>query len=180
MRKSEAIFTIQVVLHATLLFALIAVVFFTYTSEREHKLMVSDANELIDTYTIQILNDIDSQTNGINWDYVHSLGNQLKLKYNDIKDEANSRGRKLRRITLVSFIVLVCVTIGVLIYYRDHDADVGKIIIELIIVSILVGVLQIPYYFVVSRYNKPSKLNISQAFVERIKYHLSDEGRSSF
>jgi hypothetical protein len=173
MRNSEATFAIQLVLHATLLFALIAVIFFAYTSEREHKFMVNDANSLINTYTVQILNDIDSQTNAVDWDYVKSLGEKISLRYDDIKNDANSRGRNLRRVALVSFIVLLCVSIGVLIYYREHDADVSKILIELIIVFVCVGVLQILYYSVVSRYYKPSKLDISHAFIDRIKYHLS-------
>lgn len=166
-------FQVHLVLHATLLFALLAVFFFAYTSERVHKLMVNDANELIDKYTMKILKDIDTQTNGVNWNYVNTLGDQLALKYYDIKNKADSQGRSLRRGALLTLTLLVLASIGVIAYYREHKVDVVNIVIQLIVVFICVGLLQILYYFFVSRHYRPSKLDISRAFIDRIKFHLS-------
>jgi hypothetical protein len=134
--------------------------------------MVSDADKLIDRYTSKILANIDKQNPDIDWNYVNKLGETISNSYDDIRNEADSRGRNLRRIALGTFILLLFASIGVLIYYKEHDVDMGKIITELVIVFVLVAILQFLYYFLVSKHYKPSKLNISHAFINRIKYHL--------
>lgn len=167
-----AFLVIQAILHATLIFVLLSVMFFTYTSSQEHKITVKDSNELIDAYMSKILHDINSQTE-IDWDYVKSLGEQINDKYNDDKDEANSKGSGLRKTVLITSGILLCTSVIVIFYYRKCNIDIGEIVGEIFTTFVIVAILQIVYHFIVRKYYKPNKFEITKEFIERIKFHLN-------
>jgi len=174
MVNHSAEFQVDLILHVTFLFITLSISYFAYKTAKEHKVVVKDASELIEQYVIKILKDIDVKTKGkVDWEGVRQIGKQLENKYYDIENDSYTNERFLQRIVILILGVLALLSVGIIVYHRKSNIDILEIFKHLVIMFVVVGILKTIYFFLVRHYNRPSKLDIAETFVNRIKFHIN-------
>ena len=174
MGVSKADFNIEAVLHTTILFILLTLFFFSYTANRMQHETAQVVREFIKDGGKEILKQIALIHPDLDWKAVNAYGRHLLISYPDMVDRINKTDRGIRRRALVVIIILVLASLGVFYAYRSVPFDISHVLVDLLVVFSGIALLQLLYYWTVSKNYKPSKREILRSFLERVSVHASE------
>ena len=160
--KSRAHLIIHMLLHCIILFIFLTVFFFAYLSKKEGSAVSNSMEHIINKEVPVILDEIDDvskkiKIGDINWGKVDQEAVKLMNKPIDTT-KVNKHNDKIKMTSIIIIISLLAIFIGFMIYfiyYKKYDINLRNILIDNMIVSLVVGVLEFLFFTMIALHYVP-------------------------
>lgn len=176
--SSKTSLTINIIIHALILFIFLSLFFFNYISKKEQEAL-NNKVDLLSSKVPDILNVIKNRdkNNFIDWKLVKQKAQEEiqkdDLSINEYIEDNNTNLKYISISIIVSLFLLFLCIYFYTNYILDKRIDISYIIKENICIFIFIGLIEFLFFRnIVSKYSPIFPVEISNTILERIKNNI--------
>lgn len=168
---------INILFHILILFVFLTVFFFSFISKTEKKAIRNELNNIIQDEIPIVMKNIDDVAGEyIPWTKVNDMAVKFKSRYNGKVPYVDKNNRKLFKTSIIICIVIVILIILSIVYfkfYKKYDIGLSKILVENLIISSLVGLIEALFFLHIGlKYVPITTSDLVSSLVDRSEYQL--------
>lgn len=174
---------INILFHMLILCIFLTVLFFTYISKKEEKVINKEFTNAINTNIPKIFDSIDnfgkeiSPKVKINWNDISKFSNKISNKYKGKDPEVVNNNKKILLKAVIMCISLAVITILSILYfglYKGYNLDLKSILLENLVLAILIGIIEVLFFsYIASVYIPVNTSQLTDDLIDRIEYNIN-------
>lgn len=171
---------INIAVHMWILFVFLTVFFFIFITKTERKAVKSEISDNIRKGTPIFLDRLDKAAGKyIQWNKINDMAKKIKNRYKEKDPLIDQHNKKLLKISIIICGAFLLIIIGVIMYftlYKKYDIGLKDIISENILISVLVGIVEVVFFlYVTSKFVPVTTSDLMKDFVDRTEYQINKQ-----